>query len=77
MKARALRGVCVGVDRHLAIGETVDTAEVHLDASTVAFLTSIGAIEIVPEEPAPPVVAEPSAPEPEFDELPKTGKKEK
>lgn len=74
MKARAIRGVCIGVGRHLVPGETAD----HLDAATVQFLTSIGAIEIVPDEPAPPVVAEVSAPDvPEFDELPKTGKKEK
>ncbi len=47
MKIRALRGVCVGVARHLKPGDTAD-----LDAATVTFLTSIRAVEIVPDEPA-------------------------
>jgi len=47
MKVRALRGVCVGVDRHLKAGDTDD-----LDASTVQFLVSIGAVEVVKDAPA-------------------------
>jgi hypothetical protein len=41
---RALRGVCIGVNRHLAPGETAD-----VDASTLTFLRSIGAVEVVAE----------------------------
>jgi hypothetical protein len=56
MKVRALRGVCVGVDQHLKPGDTVD-----LDAASVSFLKSIGAVELVPDEPTKPI----SKPEPE------------
>ena len=45
MKIRALRGVCIGVNRHLGVGDSAD-----LDAATVTFLKSIGAVEVVPEE---------------------------
>lgn len=55
MKVRALRGVCVGVARHLAAG---DTAEI--DATSVPFLVNIGAVELVKDEPAP--VPEPITP---------------
>ena len=65
MKVKALRGVCIGVDRHLKPGDTAD-----LEAAQVTFLAGIGAVEKIPE----PVHVEPelfkSAPE-------KTGKKEK
>lgn len=46
MKIRALRGVCVGVDRHLKAGDSAD-----LDTAMVTFLVSIKAVEIVKEEP--------------------------
>lgn len=52
---RALRGVCVGVNRHLVPGETADVS-----AADVPFLTSIGAVELVPDEPA---AVEPAADE--------------
>ena len=64
MKVRALRGVCVGVDRHLKAGDTDD-----IDAGSVSFLTSIGAVELVKDEPA---VAEPESKPPA-----KAGTKEK
>jgi len=44
MKVRALRGVCVGVDQHLKAGDIVD-----LDAASVVFLKSIGAVEVAHE----------------------------
>jgi hypothetical protein len=47
MKVRALRGVCIGVERHLRAGDTDD-----LEPAMVTYLTSIGAIERLPEEPA-------------------------
>jgi hypothetical protein len=49
MKIRALRGVCVGIDRHLVAGEIVD-----VDDGTSQFLVSIGAVEVVTEAPKPP-----------------------
>lgn len=63
MKVRALRGVCIGVERHLKPGDTAD-----LDAAQVQFLVSIGAVEAVKEEPE--VKPEIKAPE-------KSGRKEK
>lgn len=68
MKVKALRGVCIGVDRHLKAGDTED-----LEPALVTFLVGIGAVERVKDEPAPVVEvdAEPtSAPA-------KSGKKEK
>lgn len=47
MKIRALRGVCIGVNRHLLPGESAD-----LDTAMVAYLQGIGAVEMVPEQPA-------------------------
>jgi len=72
MKVRALRGVCIGVGRHLNAGDSAD-----LDPATVTFLTGIGAVELVKDEP-PPVKAEPK-PEPKPESVPETkpGKKEK
>jgi hypothetical protein len=68
MKVRALRGVCVGVDRHLRAGDTAD-----VDDASVQFLASIGAVEIVKDEPAPvPVEVQKPAPAP----AKKSGKKE-
>lgn len=65
MKVRALRGVCIGPGRHLAVGETED-----LDPATVAFLVSINAVEKVIDAPV--------ADEPEVKSVPaKAGKKEK
>lgn len=46
MKVKARRGVCIGVDRHLKAGDSAD-----LDAAQVQFLVSIGAVEVVPDEP--------------------------
>lgn len=57
MKVRALRGVCIGVDRNLAVGN-----EAELDPATGKFLASIGAVEEV--KPPPPAPApEPIKPE--------------
>jgi len=53
---RATRGVCIGVDRHLAVGD-----EAELDGSTAQFLQSIGAVEPVPDKPATPPAAAPAA----------------
>jgi hypothetical protein len=50
VKVRALRGVCVGVEQHLAAGAIAD-----LDAAQVPFLVSIGAVERVPDEPIQPI----------------------
>ena len=50
MKVRALRGVCIGVDRHLQPDDVVD-----LEAAQVTFLKGIGAVEVVPDDtPATP-----------------------
>jgi hypothetical protein len=48
MKYRALRGVCIGPERHLKLGETAD-----LDSATGQFLISIAAVEVVKEPPPP------------------------
>lgn len=47
MKVQALRGVCVGVGRHLRVGDFDD-----LDADQVTFLVGIGAVAVVPDEVA-------------------------
>jgi hypothetical protein len=52
MKVRCLRGVCVGIERHLAPGDTDD-----LEPALVNYLVNIGAVEIVPDDP----VVEPAA----------------
>lgn len=52
MKVKALRGVCIGVDRHMKPGDTED-----LDAAQVTFLVGIGAVETVTE----PAFIEPQA----------------
>lgn len=70
MKVKALRGVCVGVDRHLAPGDVED-----LEPGLVTFLVGIGAVEKhVDPEPEPQPQADP---EPEPKEPVKPGKKEK
>lgn len=73
---RALRGVCIGSERHLMPGDP----PVRLDRGTAQFLTSIGAIELVPEpaEPAEEAPAEAAPPPaPETTAPAKAGKKEK
>jgi hypothetical protein len=61
MKVRALRGVCIGVERHLALGETAD-----LEAPTAAYLVSIGAVAPVADPvPAPVEIVSAPAAEPE------------
>lgn len=75
MKVKALRGVCIGVDRHLAAGDLAD-----LDPALVTFLVGIRAVERVPDEPPKPEpAAEPAAStEPKSETAPaKAGKKEK
>jgi hypothetical protein len=49
MKVVALRGVCIGVERHLKPGDTAD-----LDAAQAQFLKSIRAVEDYVEPPAKP-----------------------
>lgn len=58
MSHRATRGVCIGVDRHLKAGGLVPA---DVDAATLQFLRSIGAVEFVPDAPVvePVVLAEP------------------
>lgn len=55
MKYRALRGVCIGPGRNLAVGD--DPAE--LDNATAQFLISIGAVEKVEETKATAPAGEP------------------
>jgi hypothetical protein len=60
---RALRGVCIGVDRHLKPGDVEQ-----MEAAQAQYLVSIGAIELVPEAatkvvPEATVAAKPAAPE--------------
>lgn len=61
MKVKALRGVCIGVDRHLTAGDTVD-----LEPGLVTYLVSIGAVQALKDEPPPP----PTNPEPAPPEAP-------
>lgn len=63
MRVRCLRGVCIGVDRHLKPGDTAD-----LEPALVTYLTGIRAVEAMPAEPEPK--HETPAPE-------KSGRKEK
>ena len=76
MKIRALRGVCIGVNRNLGVGDSDD-----LDAATVTFLKSIGAVESVPEEdPKEPKEQKSKAQKPTEPAIPASGqpsKKEK
>jgi hypothetical protein len=46
MDVRALRGVCIGVDRHLVAGDIVD-----LDPALTTYLVGIGAVEVVTDDP--------------------------
>ena len=50
MKVRALRGVCVGVERHLVAGDIVD-----LEAPLAEYLANIGAVEPAPDAPPPSI----------------------
>ena len=71
VKVRALRGVCIGPELHLAKDE-----EGSVDAGTAAFLVGINAVELVPEAPAPQ--ASLLSDEPETKSAPaKSGRKEK
>jgi hypothetical protein len=63
MRVKALRGVCIGVDRHLKAGDIED-----LEPALVTYLSGIGAVEAVKDEPE----AKPEVKVPE-----KSGKKEK
>jgi hypothetical protein len=47
-QVRALRGVCIAPGRHLTAGERVDLP----NDSTLQFLVSITAVEVVKDEPA-------------------------
>ncbi|HYC00351.1 MAG TPA: hypothetical protein VEC57_14535 [Candidatus Limnocylindrales bacterium] len=64
---RALRGVCIGPERHV----TPDSEPFALDKGTATFLTSIGAVEEVPATPAPadPAPSPSPAPEPPAEKL--------
>lgn len=73
MKVKALRGVCIGVNRHLKADDTED-----LEPALVTFLVGIGAVEVVKEKPPKiePPKAEPV--EPPSKSVPeKSGGKEK
>lgn len=59
MKVRALRGVCVGVGRHLGVGDP----PIELDAATSQFLVSIKAVEEVKDAPVKDEHPKESAPE--------------
>ncbi len=48
MRIRALRGVCIGVERHLKAGDLAD-----LDPAMVTYLISIKAVEPFIEAPIP------------------------
>jgi len=78
MRIRARRGVCVGVDKHLQVGEEAD-----LDGAMVTYLVGIGAVEVVPDLPPAPaaeVADESGQKSMDLDPKPspgKSGKKEK
>lgn len=60
MSYRACRGVCIGVDRHLTAGDPVPG---DMDADTLKFLGSIGAVAFVRDEANIPVQAEANTPD--------------
>lgn len=76
MKVKALRGVCIGVDRHLVAGDIAD-----LEPALVTFLVGIRAVERIadePPKPEPPAAVPAEATEPKSETVPaKSGKKEK
>jgi hypothetical protein len=49
MKVKALRGICIGVGRHLRVDDVED-----LEPALVTYLVGIGAVERVPDEPPKP-----------------------
>ena len=63
MRVQALRGVCVGVERHLRPGDIDD-----IDPNTANYLAALGAVTFN--------VVEPAAAEPEPTRAGKPGKKE-
>lgn len=67
---RALRGVCIGVNRNLAPGDVED-----IDAALAQFLIAIRAVELLPEPKPEPVIETPAGPQTKAPEL--SGKKEK
>jgi hypothetical protein len=69
MRVKALRGVCIGVDRHLKAGDIED-----LEPALVTYLSGIGAVEAMKDEPE--LKPEPEA-KPEVKAPEKSGKKEK
>lgn len=74
MRVKARRGVCIGVERHMKPGDIEDLG----DAALVTFLTGIGAVELVPEDPPPPPPPEETRVESESKPAPeKSGKKDK
>lgn len=78
---RALRGVCIGPERHV----TPASEPFALDKGTATFLVSIGAVEPVPADTAPITAAEQQEEKPAATPAPadpanapvKAGKKEK
>jgi hypothetical protein len=64
---KVLRGVCIGVDRHIVVGQTPPD----LEPALVNYLLSIQAIEVV-DDPLPEPVPEPEPKSPK-----KPGKEEK
>jgi hypothetical protein len=74
-KVKATRGVCIGPEKHLAVGETAD-----VDTATAQFLVSINAVELVKDEPAAvdeAPAADPPADPQATDETPHKGKRGK
>jgi nucleoside phosphorylase len=51
MKVTTLRGVCIGIDQHLSVGDIAD-----LDTATGKYLVSIGAVEEIKDEPGQPAL---------------------
>lgn len=71
MQVKALRGVCIGVDRHLIAGDVED-----LEPALVTFLVGIGAVEII-KNPPPPPPDEPSTEDDTTAKPARAGRKEK
>lgn len=57
MKAKAIRGVCIGPERHLAVGDVAD-----LEPQLVSYLASIGAVVPLADEQPMPDQAQPEKP---------------
>ena len=69
VKVKALRGVCVGIERHLKMGEIAV-----VDAASAQFLVSIGSVERIPETPPKAVAKKESAKADETDASKTSGK---